>query len=258
MFSTEVLVPLWTDESSPLALAETPDRPVLIVLEALGVVLHGQMLELSPTFARVLPQEPFLMCGDVRVRLRFRFKDVVYSLLGRTQGGDRQAGFGVDVTSVSRQDVAISAGAVETSLPAGLTDNFEDNENKPKRSKEAQRKVLHQGAPNGRERRMCTRHEIEAMASLVVLDQGRILKCLVLELSLSGCRLFGESPIHLEQDTPVEVEFTGRGYPLRLRACVKIKSDEYVIGLEFTYASERVIESLNDLIGELESDLRVD
>jgi hypothetical protein len=144
---------------------------------------------------------------------------------------------------------------VEADLPEELTGNFEG---RPKRSKEAQRKVLHQGPPKGRERRVRARHEIEATASVVILNQGRILKCLVLEMSLSGCRLFGESPIHLEQNTPVEVEFTGRGYPLRLRAKVKLKSDEHVIGLEFTYATERVSESLNDLIGELEKDLRVE
>jgi hypothetical protein len=159
---------------------------------------------------------------------------------------------------VIRQDVAPHAGPVEADLPAELTGNFDGNANKPKRSKEAQRRVLHQGPPKGRERRVCARHEIEATASVVILDQGRILKCLVLEMSLSGCRLFGESPIHLEQNTAVEVEFTGRGYPLRLRARVKLKSDDHVIGLEFTYATERVSESLNDLMGELEKDLRVD
>ena len=66
MFTTDVLVPIWTDENTPAVLGTTPDRPVLIVLEALGVVLHGQMLELRPTYARVLPREPFLMCGKTR------------------------------------------------------------------------------------------------------------------------------------------------------------------------------------------------
>jgi len=255
MFTTEVLVPLWTDENTPAALGALPDRPVLIVLEALGVVLHGQMLELRPTYARVLPREPFLMCGNVRVRVRFRFKDVVYSLSGRSFASDREVGFGIEISSVTRQNIPIYSGPVEASLPSALTGNFEG---KTKRSKEAQRRVLHQGPPGGKERRICARHEIEAMASLVVLDRGRIFKCLVLEVSLSGCRLFGESPIHLEQDTPVEVEFTGRGYPLRLRANVKPKSDEHVVGLEFTQASERVIESLNDLISELEEGRRTE
>lgn len=255
MFTTDVLVPIWKDENTPEVLGMTPDRPILIVLEALGVVLHGQMLDLRPTYARVLPREPFLMCGNVRVRVRFRFKDVVYSLSGRSFPSDREVGFGIEVNSVTRQNILIYAGPEEGSLPAILTDGFEG---KTKRSKEAQRKVLHQPPPGGKERRMCTRHDLEAMASLVVIDRGRMLKCLVLEVSLSGCRLFGESPINLDQDTPVEVEFTGRGYPLRLRAIVKPKSDEHVIGVEFTQASERVIESLNDLIAELEENQRMD
>jgi hypothetical protein len=254
MFTTDVLVPLWTDENTPATLGMTPDRPILIVLEALGVVLHGQMLELSPTYCRVLPREPFLMCGNVRVKVRFRFKDVVYALSGRSYPSDKEPGFALEVHSVTRQNVPIYAGPVEGTLPESLTGNFEG---KVKRSKEAQRRVLHQTPPGGKERRACARHELEAMASLVVLERGRMLKCLVLEVSLSGCRLFGESALNLEEDTPVEVEFTGRGYPLRLVAIVKPKSDEHVVGLEFTGASERVIESLNDLIAELEEGQRM-
>ena len=195
------------------------------------------------------------MCGNVRVRVRFRFRNVIYSLTGRSFPSEREVGFGIEVNSVTRQNVPIYAGPEDGSLPAALTDRFEG---KTKRSKDEQRIVLHQPPPDGKERRLCARHEMEAMASLVVLERGRILKCLVLEVSLSGCRLFGESPINLDQDTAVEVEFTGRGYPLRLRAIVKPKSDEHVIGLEFTQASERVIESLNDLIAELEEAQRVD
>jgi hypothetical protein len=73
-------------------------------------------------------------------------------------------------------------------------------------------------------------------------------------VSIGGCRLFSESQIVVEQDELVEVEFAGRGYPLRLAAKTRLKPDQNVIGLEFVNASARTRVRLQELIAELEAE----
>jgi hypothetical protein len=251
MFIAEALVPIWTD-NDPFAEPGKAVRPVLVVVETLGTTLRGQMLNLTESDARVLPNEPFLMCSNVRVTTRFRSNDVVYSLSGLTLACDTDGSFGVVFDQITRQRM--------TAIHGGAKEDEQATAPRPeaprKRSKADQRRVLHSGPPGGIERRVHKRHELEVAATLVVVDMGQIYKCTLLEVSLSGCRLFNENPIHLAQNTQVEVEFCGRGYPLRLGGEVRVKSDEHVIGLEFSKASMRTRERLGELISELNADLK--
>lgn len=249
MFIAEALVPIWTNDDSSSE-PDNNDRPVLVVVETLGATLRGKMLNLTQTNARILPSESFLMCSNVRVTVRFRSNDVIYSLSGLTVSCDVDDSFGVSFDQITRQKMTAIYGGVNTveqTLPPSP-------ETPRKRTKAEQRRVLHQDPPGGVERRVHTRHEMEVAATLVVVDKGLVFKCTLLEVSLSGCRLFHETPLKMNQNTQVEVEFCGRGFPLRLGAAVKVKSDEHLIGLEFNKASMRTQERLSELIAELKSD----
>jgi hypothetical protein len=249
MYIAEALVPIWVNNDSSTE-PNNNDRPVLIVVETLGASLRGQMLNLTQTNARILPCDSFLMCSNVRVTVRFRSNDVIYALTGLTVAGDTDNSFGVSFDQITRQKMTAIYGGPKEPEKAPAP----GPEPPRKRTKAEQRCVLHQDPPGGIDRRVCARHDMEVAATLVVVEKGIILKCVLLEVSLSGCRLFYENPIRLAQDTQVEVEFCGRGYPLRLGASVRLKSDEHLIGLEFYKASMRVKERLSELIAELEAD----
>jgi hypothetical protein len=250
MFIAEALVPIWTEDDFSLALSAS-ERPVLIVVETLGTTLRGDLLNLGQTSATVHTRDPFLMCSNVRVTIRFRSNDVVYSLSGLTVASDANDNFSVVLDQVTRKNMANMCGGTTGDGVAAVTAPCPETPRK--RTKAEQRRVLHLGPPGGIERRIHKRHELEAAATLVVVDKGSVYKCILLELSVSGCRLFYENPIMLEQNTQVEVEFCGRGYPLRLGAAVRMKLDEHLVGLEFSKASMRTRERLGELIAELEA-----
>jgi hypothetical protein len=247
MYIAEALVPIWIESGDGTSQAQTSNRPVLIVVETLGATLRGQLLNLTESKARVLPNDPFLMCSNVRVTLRFRWNDIVYTLSGLTEASGLGDSFHLVFDAVTRQKIIIFVGAPKVDSPDSTTP-----EPPRKRSKDEQRIVRREPPPGGIERRVHARHELEASANLMVLERGRVFKCLILEISLSGCRLFNEIPISLDHDTQVEVEFTGHGYPFRLAAKVRTKSDEHLIGLEFMNASPRTLDRLKDLVTELE------
>jgi hypothetical protein len=249
MFISEALVPIWTESEDRGDQKEASDRPVLIVVETLGATLRGQLLDLAPTKALVLPTDPFLVCSQVRVTLRFRCQDVVYTLSGETVPSETDASFDLVFDAVTRKKVeaiveSSTTGQGETERPAPKT----------RRSKAEQRIVRQTMPPDGAERRAYPRHRLQANASVIVLGTGIVLKCHVLEVSFGGCRLFSEREIVLEEDESVEVEFAGRGYPLRLTAKTKLKPDQHVVGLEFVNASARTLARLHDLIAELEAE----
>jgi len=251
MFTAEALVPIWIEPTSGTGSTKTSNRPILIVVETLGVTLRGQLLHLTESKARVVPDEAFLMCSNVRVTLRFRSKDVVYNLSGLTLASDVDDSFWLVFDAVTRQQIVIFVGG--TSKPQEVPEAAPPQQ--IRRSKAEQRVMRREPPPDGIERRGQTRHELEATATLVVLDQGRTFKCLLIEISLSGCRLFNEIPLTLDHDMLVEVEFTGRGYPFRLAAKTRLKADEHLIGLEFMNASPRTLVRLKDLVTELEEEL---
>jgi hypothetical protein len=257
MFIAEALVPMWTEQTGRAdGAAGRPDetaqdaRPILIVVETLGATLRGQLVDLSECKARVVPNDPFLMCSNVRVTLRFRFNDVVYNLSGLSEGNNSDSSFFVIFDEVTRLKIVAF-----TWVPTADKPSAEPAVQDGKRSKADQRIVRREPPPGGIERRVHARHVLETAATLIALERGKVFKCLVLEVSMSGCRLFNDNPLQLDEDTLVEVEFTGRGYPFRLAGKVKRKMDEHLVGLEFQAASMRTLGRLQELIGELEVEL---
>jgi hypothetical protein len=257
----ESLIPLWTDTDGPAALDKLARRPVLMEVEALDATFRGEMIHLSPATARVLPDEPILLRPNLRVRAIFQFSGVEYTLVGVTMVNDHDESIIFEFDWVTRrQMVELSAhlkdaGLLQAAeLAAQLTP--EDPESpapgaKPRPTKAELRRVRREKPPGGIERRVHYRHEMEAMATLSVVDMGIAIRCLLLEISLSGCRLFMDSPTQIQEDTQVEVDFVGLGYPLRIAANVKVKTDHHVLGLRFHTMSARTSDRLARLLNEL-------
>ena len=255
------LIPIWIEKNCPASLKKLAARPVLIEVEALGATLSGQMIKLMQCGARVLPDEPILLRANMRVKVSFRVANTEYALSGITQANDLDDTIRFEFDCVTRRQMAIlseylkeagllQAGEATTPAPEEPTEK-EKSEAKAKLTKAELRRVRREPPPGGIERRVHDRHELEAIATLMIVDKGIVIKCLLLEISLSGCRVFTDFPSHIEQDTPVEVDFVGRGYPLRIAATVKVKTDEYVLGLHFERMSSRSQERLRSLLHEL-------
>ena len=250
MFIAEALVPIWTGPMEGTGQIVSNSRPVLILVETLGASLRGQLMNLTESRAKVLPNDPFLMCSNVKVALRFRSSDVVYTLSGLTQASDLDDSFYLVFDAVTREKIIVFVGAPPAPVLAPAAPSLD---RKP--TKAEQRIVRREHPPGGVERRVQRRHVLDTAASLVIVEKGTIVRCHVLEISLSGCRLFNDRPLNLAQDTLVEVEFLGRGYPFRLAAKTRVKSEEHLVGLEFMNGSPRTLQRLQELISELEMQL---
>jgi hypothetical protein len=211
----------------------------------------------------VLPNEAFLVRANVSVTLRFRVADVEYTLSGSTAANDVNDDIVVNFDSVTRKRMAAlgehlnDRGLLEACKTAAIAPQEPprpESAAKPRPTKDELRRVRREKPPGGIERRVHHRHELEAVATLLIVNKGTVIKCLLLEISRSGCRVFSDAPFRIESETPVEVDFIGNGYPLRISAKVKVKTDEYVLGLEFQHMSSRTVERLLDLLVELGED----
>ncbi len=255
------LIPIWIEEDGPAGLYKGAERPVLIEVEALGAALYGQMVKLTTFSIQVMPDEPILICPNVRVRASFRFADVEYTLSGLTVENDIAKGILFDFDFVTRRRMVTLASSLKD---AGLMQDGgrppkpdpEEQETtgqkvKPKPAKELLRRVRHEPPPGGIERRVHYRHELEAVVTLVVVNKGIVMRCLLLEISFSGCRVYSDVPIRILEDTHVEVDFIGQGYPFRMAARVRVKTDEHLLGLEFEKMNARTRDRLVDLLEEL-------
>lgn len=260
----DTLVPMWIARSGNHVLDRMPSRPVVIDVETLGTVLHGQVVQLSLIGARVLPDDPFLLWKNVRVTVRFRFENVIYILSGATTASNEDHSFSFDFDSVTRKRMEVlraqlkDEGCLQASELADPGPELEEQEEEEPRSeaksnktKEELRQVRHMRMPPGRERRVHERHDLLADATIQKITTSRILKCQVLEISLGGCRVYTEFPHGYEKGDRVEVQFVGRGFPFRLAAAVQFEAGEQLAGLKFLHMSMRTSERLVELIHEL-------
>jgi len=265
VFKTEALIPIWVRNSGISALDKMAERPVLIGVKSLGKVMHGQMLQMTMSGATILPDDSFLIWKSVHVKVSFRFADIVYHLSGMTMLSEPDLSFRFEFDGVTRKSVVIlgkklgDAGLLDAAdaeqmyaAKDALANEPEDGSAaKAKKGPLTARLVRHEQPPGGRERRVDHRYDIDANAKLAVINSSFNLECLVLELSLGGCRVYTGSPNNVEHDTQVEVQFVERGYPLRLPARIQVKSGPHILGLRFSEMSERMKERLKNLICEV-------
>lgn len=243
------LVPLWIKRGQ-MAGSIFDERPVLISFETKGTFMRGQMRALTATSAQIVADDPCLLCNAVRANIRFRYEDTIYSLTGMAITNECDEIITLQFDHVTRQNMAMlrSLGATPTEP---LHRPVSSSSGPRKRTKAEQRVVLHYPPPDGIERRIQPRYELETVATLVVLDKRSALKTTLLEISLSGCRLFSETPFNLPAESRVEIEFLGQGQPFRLAGEAKLKTDEHLLGIFFSAMSSRCKERLRELIKEL-------
>jgi len=245
------LVPRWGPEGISSGASEG-DRPVLIALEPLGASLRGRILSMSSTHAEIRPEDSCFLFSKVSAQVRFRCSDTLYTLTGSAVSCEARRTIVLDFDKATRANIAMMRNL--GMAPAGETGKAYPCEKKTetsKRTKEEQKKVMHIPPPDGVERRLEPRFDLDSDASLHILNTGHVMPCALLEISRSGCRLFSETPFELESETRVEVEFTGNGYPFRIGAMIRPKSDEHITGLQFVELSPRRRAQLDDLVNEL-------
>jgi hypothetical protein len=227
------------------------ERPVQIQFEALGTTMRGQMLHLTATTARIEPDRQCVLFNKTRTTVRFRFEDLVYTLGGMAISCECDDSITLHFDDVTKKDMTLmrSLGLV----PSDPTHAHVAHEPlvPHKRTKAEQRRVRREHPPNGVERRIQTRHELEAPVKVVVMEHGHVWNCTLLEISKTGCRLFSDTPFEIPPEAKVEVEFVGLGYPFRLVADIKVKKDEHILGLHFQAMSSRCKDRLIDLTSEL-------
>jgi hypothetical protein len=265
----QTLVPIWIVESDNPALARMTRRPVLIAIDELDLTMRGQAVDMTMTYAILRPESQFYLCKCVYIEVSFRFEATRYTLSGTAQRSLADQSFRIDFDSVARKTVAglnerlqeaglIEAGKPERtpSAPAPVEEPAEA-EAKPPAAEQpvaeqpAGRRVRHDGPPDGIERRVCPRFDVETYTRLTLVDEGRRVDCIMIDLSQSGCRLYFEQPHGLACGLHVEVQFIGDGLPLRLAAVVQVCHHAQVVGLRFINVGTRMQERIEWLIGEV-------
>jgi len=256
----QALIPIWTERTDNQALDQMRARPVLVDVETLHATMRGEVTEICSTSARVLPVGPFFLWKNTEVQVRFRFKDVLYTLYGLTGVTDADNSFCFEFDLVSRRRMQVFSGQLkdagllrgneaqviakqqEEQLAAALAEQHESDKAKAEPVKYSS---------GGSNRRVHSRFSLAAPANLLVINGGAIYRCAVVELSLGGCRVQTTRPLNHPALTRVEVQFVGLGLPLRLPAQIQVKINDHLAGLKYLEVSPRIRERLSILIDEL-------
>lgn len=258
----QILVPLWLKDTDNPALARMARRPILIAIDELGMVLPGVAQEMTVSRARVLPDSLLYLPKSLYVEIMFRFDKTIYTLSGTSSSSCRDNSFWLKFDTVARKTMSVLNGRLEA---CGL---LEAGEREPAREATAAPQSARMQAsgstrkrsgawPMACERRAHRRYGMEAEARLTVMQNGQLVDCEMVDLSLSGCRLHRVAGCELECGTQVEVQFIGNGFPLRLAAVVQVRIDKQTAGLRFVHVSERMRDRLGELIGEIAGGLVV-
>lgn len=256
------LVPMWLLDTDNPALAKMARRPVGVDIDELGTSMGGELLELSLTHARVLPERTFYLCRSVYVEIRFRYRETVYTLSGQAHPSLPDHTFIFDFDSVARKlmgDLSKQLGALgilspSRELPSAVAPAVPQAKERPSQCltpREVARWPRHLPPPGGIERRACHRYDLDTEAHLTLVRDVRSVECLIVDLSHSGCRLYFEDELALEAGTLVEVQFTENGFPLRMAGLVQARANEFSAGLRFARNSQRMTERLDSLLWEM-------
>ena len=108
------------------------------------------------------------------------------------------------------------------------------------------------GAGVTSERRAHSRYRVDEAATLSFVNSGTKMRCRLLDLSLSGCRLQTQERFPLGIYTRVETEFRVTGIPFRLGGVVQAIHGRREVGVRFLDVSERKRQQVKELIEEIE------
>ena len=101
------------------------------------------------------------------------------------------------------------------------------------------------------ERRAHPRYAVEASATLILTTGGISVPGRILNLGRGGCRFQAERRIPMGIYSRVEAEFYLRGLSFRLAGVTQAIHDQNTYGIRFLHLSERRLQQLSELIGEL-------
>lgn len=259
-----ILVPLWIVNSGNAALSKMAQRPVMVAIDELGMCFRGEVQDLTTTHSLVVPEGCFYLCKSVYVEISFRFEDTRYTLTGEAMPSKTDQSFLMEFDTVARKLMNTlgarlgAAGLIEASkLPAEAEETAaeeeksETNREKTKTPVQKMRWVRHDPPPDGIERRLHQRYEVELATHLTLVEDGTRQECTMVELSVGGCRLLFPTACEIPCGTQVEVQFIGDGLPLRLAAVVQVRSHERLAGLRFVNMVPRMKERLEGFAQEI-------
>jgi hypothetical protein len=106
--------------------------------------------------------------------------------------------------------------------------------------------------PASRERRAHERRPVDTSATIYFVRAGSSLQGVIVDLSLTGCRIRTAERFPLGIFTRVEAGFTAAGLPFRLGGVIQAIHDRCTVGIRFIDTSERNSKRLAELIKEIE------
>ncbi|HUH62855.1 MAG TPA: PilZ domain-containing protein [Terracidiphilus sp.] len=100
------------------------------------------------------------------------------------------------------------------------------------------------------ERRQEPRLRVDEPASLLVVIQGLLWPCRIVEISLAGCRMLLPEPFVYGRPVHVEVAFKLRGVAFRLAGVTKWSDGKGHVGIRFTDVTSRRMDELIEVLCE--------
>lgn len=263
-YQEDIFLPKWSlNKTTGMYAAE---RPVIIHVDALDASLRGQIVELGRNHAVVRPDSFFYLCKSQYAEISFSCEETVYTLAGQMNSSDVDQTLRIEFDMVARRAVQMlgqTMGGRWKSDPGHrplLTEIEADaalvpEENTPPavlpEGKKATQKLRKGHPPEGVERRQSRRYKTSTPTRITLVGLGEVRDCLMLDLSLGGCKLSFDLACGIMAGSRVEVQFLEQGLPLRLAATVQVCADDDVLGLQFMNVSARMQERLQGLIKEI-------
>lgn len=265
-FQEDLFLPKWSlNKTTGIYAAE---RPVMIHVDALDASLRGQVVELGRNHAVVRPDSFFYLCKSQYAEISFCYGETAYTLAGQMSSSDADQTLRIEFDMVARRALQMLAPALgnlwrsdpgrrpaltEVEVDESVALEEESSAQAavlPEVKKAAQKIIRHGQPPDGVERRQSRRYKTSTPTRITLVGLGEVRDCLMLDLSLGGCKLSFDHACGIMAGSRVEVQFLEHGLPLRLAATVQVCTEDDVLGLQFVSVSMRMQERLQGLIQE--------
>ena len=106
----------------------------------------------------------------------------------------------------------------------------------------------------GLDRRVMPRCALQEAAELLLVGRGNRIKCRIVELSLSGCRMSVSERLPAGSGTRVEATFKAQGIAFRFGGSIEWADDSNLIGVRFVDLIPRRRDELIEVLRELDAE----
>jgi hypothetical protein len=249
------------------------DEAAVLLLMDRGSTMQCKVLDFSLGGCRLRTLEPFFPGKGVCAEVTFNVHGIALRFRGVTQWTDGQCLVGIRFVDLSsRRKEALSEVVSEVAAAyaeeaekqpaeaaAGTTPAREEAAPPPESVGETPQHPGREAQPVGpvempsrRERRLQARQAVNDTASVYLINGGAVLRGRIVDLSLSGCRIWTESRFLVGIYTRVEAEFHVCGQPFRLGGVIQATHDRQQVGIRFLDMSDRKRGQVEQLIREIE------